>query len=406
MAILEGIQIKNFRALKDVTLGRVLSNMKQTELPRLVAIIGANGTGKSSILDALSFLGDCLNEGVEAACDKPHRAGFDKLRTLGSKEAIQFEIRYRREGAPPINYTLHIDCDSTGHVYVAKEELKHKPIERAGAQGQPLTFISLKKGKGSAWVGGDKIPKNRENIEMANDQELAVDAVRALKNHPEIQRFREFMKRWYLSYFVPELARRTPVAGAQPHLDRTGENLANYLQYIEREKKPQFKKMLVRLGQKIPGLERIEYDKTIEGNLVLMFYAKGFGDKPFFQRAMSDGTLKLLAYLLLMEDPDPAPLVGIEEPENGLHHQLLSALANELKEYALREYGPQVLLTTHSPNLVDALTPDEVWILDKGKDGFSTLTRTADIAGVQALYDEDIPMGSLWYSNHLSVTTP
>ncbi len=406
MAVLEGIQIKNFRALKDVTLGRVLSNMKQTELPRLVAIIGANGTGKSSILDALSFLGDCLNEGVEAACDKPHRAGFDKLRTLGSTDAMQFEIRYRREGEPPINYTLHIDCDSAGHVYVAKEELKHKPIERAGAQGQPLTFISIKKGKGSAWVGGEKIPKNRENIEMTNDQELAVDAVRALKNHPEIQRFREFMKRWYLSYFVPDLARRTPVAGAQPHLDRTGENLANYLQYIERERKSQFKKMLAQLGRKIPGLERIEYEKTIEGNLVLKFYAKGFKDKPFFQRAMSDGTLKLLAYLLLMEDPDPAPLVGIEEPENGLHHQLLSALANELKDYAQRLHGPQVLLTTHSPNLVDALTPDEVWILDKGKDGFSTLTRAADIAGVQALYEQDILMGSLWYSNHLSVTTP
>ncbi len=405
MAILEGIQIKNFRALKDVTLGRVLSNMNQTELPRLVAIIGANGTGKSSILDALSFMGDCLNEGVEAACDKPHRAGFDKLRTLGSNEAIQFEVRYRREGEPPINYTLHIDCDSTGHVYVAKEELKHKPIERAGAQGQPLTYISLKKGKGSAWVGGEQIPKNREKIEMANDQELAVDAVRALKNHPEIQRFREFMKHWYLSYFVPELARRTPVAGAQPHLDRTGENLANYLQYIERERRPQFKKMLSRLGEKIPGLSKIEYEKTIDGNLVLKFFATGFKDQPFFQRAMSDGTLKLLAYLLLMEDPDPAPLVGIEEPENGLHHQLLSALANELKEYAQRTHGPQVLLTTHSTNLVDALTPDEVWILDKGKDGFSTLTRAADITGVQALYDEDIPMGSLWYSNHLSTIT-
>ena len=405
MAILEGIQIKNFRALKDVTLGRVLSNNKQTALPRLVAIIGANGTGKSSILDALSFLGDCLTEGVEAACDKPHRAGFDKLRTLGSHEAMKFEIRYRREGESPINYTLHIDCDPSGHVYVAKEELKHKPIDRIGG-GQPLTFISLKNGKGNAWIGGEKIPQNRVRIEMGSDQELAIDAVRALKDHPEIQRFREFMKRWYLSYFVPELARRTPVAGAQPHLDRTGENLANYLQYIERERKPQFKQMLKRLGKKIPGLERIEYEKTIEGNLVLKFFAKGFDEHPFFQRAMSDGTLKLLAYLLLMEDPDPASLVGIEEPENGLHHQLLSALAIELKEYAQQESGPQVLLTTHSPNLVDALTPDEVWILDKGKDGSSTLTRAADISGVQALYDEDILMGSLWYSNHLSVIKP
>jgi predicted ATPase len=405
MAILEGIQIKNFRALKDVTLGKVLSNNKQAELPRLVAIIGANGTGKSSILDALSFLGDCLAEGVEAACDKPHRAGFDKLRTLASSESIQFEIRYRREGEPPINYTLHIDCDANGHVYVAKEELKHKPIDRVGG-GQPLTFISLKQGKGHAWTGGEKIPKNRERIEMANDQELAIDSVGALKNHPEIQRFREFMKRWYLSYFVPELARRTPVSGAQPHLSRTGENLANYLQYIERERKPQFIQMLKRLGTKIPGLERIDYQPTIQGDLILMFYAKGFGDKPFFQRAMSDGTLKLLAYLLLMEDPDPASLVGIEEPENGLHHQLLSALAHELKAYAQQASGPQVLLTTHSPNLIDALTPDEVWVLEKNKNGFSTLTRAADIQGVQALYDEDIPMGSLWYSNHLSAIVP
>jgi predicted ATPase len=121
---------------------------------------------------------------------------------------------------------------------------------------------------------------------------------------------------------------------------------------------------------------------------------------------MSDGTLKLLAYLLLMEDPDPASLVGIEEPENGLHHKLLSALASELKEYAQQESGPQVLLTTHSPNLVDALSPDEVWVLEKNKTGFSTLTRAADIQGVQALYDEDIPMGSLWYSNHLSAVLP
>ncbi len=404
MAILEGIQIKNFRALKDVTLGRVLLN-QQTELPRLVAVIGANGTGKSSILDALSFLGDCLREGVEAACDKPHRAGFDKLRSLGSTDPIEFEIRYRNGVEAPINYTLHIDCNSVGHVFVAKEELKHKPGDRKN-KGRPLTFIALKDGKGAAWAGGEMIPKNRQSIEMANDQELAIVAVGALKNHPQIQRFREFMSRWYLSYFVPELARRTPVAGAQPHLDRTGENLANYLQYIERERKPQFKKMLSQLGKKIPGLEHIAYDKTIDGNLVLMFYAMGFGDKPFFQRAMSDGTLKLLAYLLLMEDPDPAPLVGIEEPENGLHHHLLSALANELKDYAQKEHGPQVLLTTHSPNLIDVLTPEEVWVLDKGKDGFSTLTRAADIPGVQALYDQDILMGSLWYSNHLSVTTP
>ena len=105
MAILEGIQIQNFRALRDVTLGRTLYEQKQAALPRLVTVIGANGSGKSSLLDALGFLGDCLAEGAEAACDKPHRGGFEQIRTKGSTEPIKFEIRYKETGtARPLSY--------------------------------------------------------------------------------------------------------------------------------------------------------------------------------------------------------------------------------------------------------------------------------------------------------------
>ena len=118
---------------------------------------------------------------------------------------------------------------------------------------------------------------------------------------------------------------------------------------------------------------------------------------------MSDGSLKLLAYLLLMEDPVPAPLIGIEEPENGLHHQLLGLLASEFKTFASQSKGPQILITTHAPSLVDALSPDEVWILTKGHDGFSTLKRAQDVPSVQAMFDEGIPLGSLWFSNHFGL---
>jgi predicted ATPase len=107
-----------------------------------------------------------------------------------------------------------------------------------------------------------------------------------------------------------------------------------------------------------------------------------------------------------MEDPEPAPLIGIEEPENGLHHQLLAALAQEFKEYAAKSRGPQLLVTTHAPNFVDALTPQEVWILDKGEDGFSALARAADIPGVVELYDQGLPMGSLWFSDHFGQGNP
>lgn len=334
MAILEGIQIQNYRALKDVVLGRTIFEAKAETLPRLMAVIGANGVGKSSLLDALGFLGDCLGEGVEAACDKPHRGGFERLRTQGSTEPICFEIRYREN-----------------------------------SNSRPINCIST---------------------------------LGTLSDHPRIAKFRKFLSGWYLSYFVPELARSQPMSGADPHLDRRGENLAKYLRFIQRERPAAFKDMLTRVSRKIPGIQSIKSVPAPDRRLLLEFHAEGYAE-PFFQQDMSDGSLKLLAYLLLMEDPVPAPLIGIEEPENGLHHQLLGLLASEFKTFASQPKGPQILITTHAPSLVDALSPDEVWIFTKGHDGFSNLKRAKDVPSVQAMFDEGIPLGSLWFSNHFGI---
>lgn len=404
MAILEGIQIQNYRALRDVTLGKTI-NSTGKELPRLMAVIGANGVGKSSLLDALGFIGDCLTEGVEAACDKPHRGGFERLRTQGSTDPIKFEIRYRENPASrTIDYTLEIDIDKQGRPRVKRERLKQS---RGGLKvvGKAYSFLDLKQGKGLVWAGEfseeqEDAPKTP--VQMSDRQVLGISTLGTLSDHPRISAFRSFLGGWYLSYFVPQLARSQPISGADPHLNQTGANLANYLQFIERQKPKEFQAMLQRLAVKVPGLRKIKSDKAQDRRLLLEFHADGYG-QPFFQQDMSDGTLKFLAYLLLMEDPDPAPLIGIEEPENGLHHQLLGLLAIEFKEFAQKLRGPQVLVTTHAPSLVDALAPDEVWILDKGSDGFATIRRAADIAEIQAMYDEGIPMGSLWYSNHFGM---
>lgn len=404
MAILEGIQIQNYRALRDVTLGKTI-NSTGKELPRLMAVIGANGVGKSSLLDALGFIGDCLTEGVEAACDKPHRGGFERLRTQGSTDPIKFEIRYRENPASrTIDYTLEIDIDKQGRPRVKRERLKQS---RGGLKvvGKAYSFLDLKQGKGLVWAG--ELSEEQEDapktpVQMSDRQVLGISTLGTLSDHPRISAFRSFLGGWYLSYFVPQLARSQPISGADPHLNQTGANLANYLQFIERQKPKEFQAMLQRLAVKVPGLRKIKSDKAQDRRLLLEFHADGYG-QPFFQQDMSDGTLKFLAYLLLMEDPDPAPLIGIEEPENGLHHQLLGLLAIEFKEFAQKLRGPQVLVTTHAPSLVDALAPDEVWILDKGSDGFATIRRAADIAEIQAMYDEGIPMGSLWYSNHFGM---
>lgn len=406
MAILEGIQIQNYRALKDVTLGKTFDN-DADPLPRLMAVIGANGTGKSTLMDALGFVGDCLQEGVQAACDKPQRGGFERLRTQGASGPIQFEIRYRQNAdSRPISYTLHIDCDRHGRPLVVYERLRQR--RKGQSSGRPHSFLLIENGMGTVWAGEASVDAEgtrHSDVAMADRQVLGIATLGTLADHPRIAAFRAFLSGWYLSYFVPHLARSQPMSGAEPHLDRTGENLGKYLQFIQRENPEAFKGMLRRISKKIPGLREIKPVPAPDKRLLLAFYATGYAE-PFYQQDMSDGTLKLLAYMMLMEDPDPAPLIGIEEPENGLHHQLLADLAREFKDFARRSKGPQVLLTTHAPNLVDALAPDEVWILEKGEAGFSSLCRAADVAGVRELYAEGIPMGSLWFSNHFGMGNP
>ncbi len=407
MAVLEGLSIQNYRSLRGVTLGQTFDQQLGKVLPRLMAVIGANGVGKSTLLDALGFMGDCLNDGVEAACDRPHRGGFERLRTRGIDEPIKFEIRYRETSqSRPISYSLHIDTDAKGRVCVVYERLRQR--RKGQPNGRPYSFLELTDGNGYAWSGEehDGVEGNeRVNVQMSDRQVLGIASLGTLKDHPRISQFRAFLSGWYLSYFVPELARTQPMAGADPHLNRRGDNLAKYLQYIERERPKGFKAALDLIATKLPGIESIRSDKAPDGRLLLEFHAAGY-DKPFYQQDMSDGSLKLLAYLLLMEDPEPAPLIGIEEPENGLHHQLLSVLAQEMQAFSRKDNGLQILVTTHSPYFVDALTPEEVWILEKGADGFSTITRAADIPGVKALFDEGIPTGSLWYSNHFGIGNP
>ena len=109
--------------------------------------------------------------------------------------------------------------------------------------------------------------------------------------------------------------------------------------------------------------------------------------------------------MLLLADPLPPPFVCIEEPENGLYHKLLEVLANELRQHA--EEGkkrPQIFVTTHQPYFVDALRPEEVWILEKGADGFSKIERASDNDIVKNLYAEGLPLGGLWYSDYLEGT--
>jgi predicted ATPase len=170
---------------------------------------------------------------------------------------------------------------------------------------------------------------------------------------------------------------------------------------MEREHPTRFQSILNRITDKIPGINKIDTERTPDGRLLLRFNDKGFQD-PFYAQQMSDGTLKVFAYLLLLEDPTPPPFLCIEEPENGLYHKLLESLAQEFREHATgRKGGSQVFITTYQPYFVDALEPNEVWILEKGSDGFSVIRKASDDEIVKNMVAEGLPLGGLWYSDYL-----
>jgi len=407
MARIEGIRIQNYRALRDVTVGKTFEHQDGEPLPNMMAVIGPNGSGKSTLLDAFGFLGDCLTDGVEEACERPHRGGFEKLRTQGVDEAIKFELYYREEhDERPISYTLHIASNSSDRAYVSQERFRQRRLGQG--TGQPYSFVNLKRGKGIVWAGESTSTKegtDRIEVKLDDDRKLAITSLGNLTNHPRIVKFREFLEGWSLSYFVPDLARGMPMAGAQRHLNSKGDNIANYVQYLEKEHSSRFKKVLAEVAKKVPGVKSITHKRAEDGRLLLQFNDRGFAD-PFYAQNMSDGTLKFFAYMLLLEDPNPAPLIGIEEPENGLHHQLLGPLATEMRTRANAQGGPQILVTTHANYFVDALRSEEVFVLSKNGDGMSTVRRAADDPQVVGMVNDGIPLGSLWYSNHLGGGNP
>ena len=407
MAQIEGFRVRNYRSLRDVTIGKLYGDRRDTpELTKLIAVIGKNGSGKSTLLDAFGFISDCLTMGVEAACDQKQRGGFERLRSMNVTEPIRFDIYYREgTGHRPITYELSIDLDGSGRPFVRSEILLQRRSNRS--TGRPFPFLRLDGGAGLVWAGEDalEIPNEESNLKehvcLTDTRQLGIATLGTLRDHPRIAQFRDFLKGWYLSYFQPDAARGLPSAGPQRHLNMHGDNLGNVVQFMQREHKDKFAAILNRIAERVPGIKQIDTKVTEDNRVLLRFNDGGFQD-PFFAQQMSGGTLKVFAYLLLLEDPDPLPFICIEEPENGLYHKLLEVLAREFRAHATgKRKSSQIFVTTHQPYFVDALAPEEVWILEKGADGFSVARHAPDFEIVKNLFAEGLPLGSLWYSDYL-----
>lgn len=231
---------------------------------------------------------------------------------------------------------------------------------------------------------------------------MAVNAFGQLAKHPRVTALRNFITGWYLSYISADSTRGVPESGPQERLSATGDNLPNVIQYLKEQHEERLQYILNTLSDRVPRLEKVEAEMTIDGRLVLQVKDAPF-DKPIMAKYASDGTLKMLAYLTVLYDPEPPLLVGIEEPENHLHPRLLEGLAEECRRASA---NTQLMVTTHSPFFVNGLRPEELWVLYRDDDGYTQAIRASDMDRIPALIEAGAKLGDLWMEGHFEAGDP
>jgi len=383
---IESIRLRNFKSFR---------NAEIKKLPRFCVVVGANGSGKSTLFNVFGFLKDCLTFNVKQALQV--RGGFQEVLSRGvdPAESIELEIKFRMHIAGVerlVTYLLEIGLDNQ-QVVVRRELLRYK----RGRYGSPYHFLDFSKGSGYAISNEEDFDKPDEELER-EQQSLGKDAL-AIKGLGQFERFkaanafRQLIENWHVSDFHINLARGSKEAiGEYEHLSVSGDNLQLVARNIYENYPEIFQKIVTAMKHRVPGVSRVEPMLTQDGRLILNFQDNTFKD-PFIDKYVSDGTIKMFAYLVLLYDPAPHPLLCIEEPENQLYPKLLWELAEEFRAYA--ERGGQVFVSTHSPDFLNAVRLEEVyWLVKEG--GYTHIRRAQDDPQLRAFVGEGDQMGYLW----------
>lgn len=387
----ESIHIKNYRVFRDV----VLNN-----LPRMTVVVGANGSGKSTLFDVFSFLKESLSENVAAAVAR--RGGFQELVSRNSRGPIVIVLKFRQSDGPLVTYQIEVGLDGN-RVVVDREVLRY----RRGSHGQPWKFVDFRRGTGiaitneSAYEREGATQERREHA-LGDPSVLAIKGLGQFQDYPVVSEFRRLIENWYVSDFHIADARPSVDAGYAEHLSSRGDNIALVAQYLYQNHPAQFNKVLKAMSRRVPGVTSVEARATDDGRLVLRFQDGSFKD-PFIARYVSDGTIKMFSYLVLLYDPMPHPLIAVEEPENQLYPHLLWELAEEFRDYTQR--GGQAFISTHSPEFLNGVKLQEVCCLVK-EHGFSRVVRPQDSETLRSLANGGDPSGRLWRQGLLEGVLP
>ncbi len=385
---IESLKVENYRALREVEF---------KDLTPMTVLLGPNGSGKSTVFDVFNFLSECFQSGLRHAWDRRGRS--KELKSRGAEGPIQFQLKYReRSGSPVITYLLAIDEGAKGPV-VVEESLRW----RRKSSGNPFKFLEFRQGEGDA-VSGEEPDEQAKRIKtsLRSPDLIAVNTLGQLSDHPRVAALREFIADWYVSYLSVEKTREQPESGPQERLSKSGDNLPNVIQYLKEQHPDQLEHIFQVLRQRVPRLENVISEQMPNGNLLLQIKDAPF-DQPILAKFASDGTMKMLSYLTVLFDPEPPHFIGLEEPENFLHPRLLPELAEVCREASANS---QLLITSHSPFLLNAMKPKEVRILYRDEQGFTQAKQASEIQGIPEQIEQGGKLGDLWMEGFFGVGDP
>jgi predicted ATPase len=375
---IETIEIRNYKVFQDVKIDNIGS---------MGVFLGENGTGKTTLFDVFSFMKACLTENVRSALQA--RGGYSEVHSRAGDGDIHLVFRYRTNANSPLClYELQIGVGKNGDPVIKYEVLNSTNEDGIGFNLTRKDTIAVIK---NSWK---KIsPPESVEFKMASPDVLAINVIGQMAKHEAAVEFRIFLEDWFVSDFQIDKMRLTQDVSYNESLNRKGDNIANVAQYLHDRHPARFEEILKKMQSRIPGVTKVEAKTTEEGGILLRFQDGRFKD-PFASKYVSDGTIKMFAYLVMLADPRPHKLLCIEEPENQLYPQLLEILAEEFREYAAQD--GQVFISTHSPDLVNALEPQELFLIKKQENGYSAIRSIAENKQVVDLFEAGDKLGSLW----------
>ena len=352
--LIEKINISGFRKL----------NSTRLTMKPLMVLIGANGVGKTSFLDALILLS--ASAAGKLGSTLSQWGGITSILSRDKKQDISLSVDMKIPNQNPLTYNLSIGPDNTGYT-ILKEELSQfqgqgyaNPIKHISSSQHSISYYDTTQKRLS------KPTWEHNYLETSLSQ-----TPRMYREPEEIRRILAKTDK----YHVLDVSSRAPVKLPQEMKPaflpgKDGEDLIPFLYYLRESDPDRFETITDTLKTAFHDFENLNFPPVAAGMLTMTWQEKNY-KKPFYMHELSEGTLRFLWLVSLLSSPKLSTITMIDEPEVSLHPELLSLLVDVMRETSRRT---QLVVATHSDRLVRFLRPEEVVVMDVDEEGAANAT--------------------------------